>query len=207
MCQLRACIHEYNGSGQHPELADPVKRAGAHRRQPHQQIYQKEGKYRHQSQREQVQRAVLGDAVIHRCKLVAEAALHAIAQHETGSEERQSGADAGGERNQQRADAQAEQRAHGQRHDQRARQRERSDQHIQRKGDGSEQPRRLCLERRKIALAVLERFERQETIQTGGKKADHQSDDEQDEQRALHAALFSSSNAPPQLLPWPAVQP
>jgi hypothetical protein len=88
--------------------------------------------------RVKVEAAFARDAGVDRRQALAEALLDPVAQQEARDEEGQRGAEAGGERHQQRAPQQAEHRAAGQRHDRRAGQRQRGDGDV----DGEEDRRR-----------------------------------------------------------------
>ena len=56
-------------------------------------------------------------------------------------------------------------------------------------------------------LALLERFQCQKVMQIKGEEAHYQGEYQGNEQSTFHFATPSSFNAPPQLLPCPAVQP
>ena len=57
-------------------------------------LIDEEREHRHQTQREEVERALARDAVVDRLQLVAEAGLHPVAQHEARGEEGERRADA-----------------------------------------------------------------------------------------------------------------
>ena len=84
---LRSGENVDNGAGQHTKLADPVISPRSDRCESHHEIDDKKRKRGHQAQREQVERPVFCDARVDRGKLVAEPALHRIAQHEVRHQE------------------------------------------------------------------------------------------------------------------------
>jgi hypothetical protein len=80
--ELRARVHVHDRPREHAELAHPVEGARRDRREPHHEIDHEERKRRHQPQREEIERAFACDALVDRLQLVAELALHPIAQDE-----------------------------------------------------------------------------------------------------------------------------
>ena len=207
--QLRAGVHEHQRAGQHADLAHPVVGAGFDRSQPHQQIDHEEREKRHQTQREQVEGAILGDAGVDGGQPVAEAALHPVAQQQPRREKSQRGANARRERDHQQPHPEPEQRAAGQRHHHRAGQRQRGDRDVDQEVNADHRQRRGLVQGGQTVPAGLQRVQRQPATQIESEVRDDQRRDEQNQQDALHAAcsMAASCNAPPQLLPWPAVQP
>ena len=81
MGQLGTSVNVHQGASQHAQLADPVVTQGADRSQAHEQVHQEKRKDGDQPQREQVQRAIFGHAVIDGLEPVTKAPLNGIAQH------------------------------------------------------------------------------------------------------------------------------
>ena len=130
--QLAARIDVGDGAGEHADLADPEISPGPDRSEPHQQIYGDKRNRRHQPQREQIERALLRDALVDRFQLLAELRLHPVAQQEARGDERERRADGGGERNDRHAPCETEDRTGKQGHHRRARQRQAGDRDIER---------------------------------------------------------------------------
>ena len=157
LAQLGARIHIHSGARQHAELADPVKSPGAQLGQAHHQVDDEEGHQRHQAQREQVKRAVFGDAAVDLGQPLAKARLDAVAQHKARRQKRQGGPDAGGKRHQQGAPAQPKNSPACQREDgASAGQRQTGCGHVEQQESGGHLPRIFGVVVGKLRLALLE---------------------------------------------------
>ena len=130
LCQLRAGIHEYCRAGEHAKLAHPIKGARLDRGEAHNQIDDEKRKYRHQTQRKQIERTVFRHPRVDGGQTIAKPALHPVTQQKARGQKRQRSANAGRERHQQQTRPQPEQRAAGQCHDCRAGQRQRGDRDV-----------------------------------------------------------------------------
>ena len=192
--QLGAGVHVHRRAGQHAQLADPVERGRAHRRQPHRQVDDEERHHRHQPQGEQVETALARNAGVQRGQPVAEALLHPGPQQPAAGQEGQRRADAGGERHDQQPPAQAEDGAAGQGHHRRARQAERGDGHI---GGEEQQCCRHRLRRAprlQVSLAGLDGRQLQVLPQVQRHEGAHQ-----DQKAQRHTPAFVPLHAPSSL--------
>ena len=115
--QLCACIDVNHGAEQHADLAHPIKRPGFHLGQTHDQVDDEKRHQRHEAQGKQVKRALFLNPFVDLGHARGKLVLHGLAQYKSGREESQCRADAGGKRDDQRADTQPENGAAHQRHD------------------------------------------------------------------------------------------
>ena len=175
-------------------------------------LIDEERKQRHQAQREQVERAFALDARVDRAQLVAELALHPVAQQEAADEERQRRADAGGERDDQRAPPQAEDRAA---EPASAPPRPAATARSPRRRPQSSRPsppRMRVVQRVDRRLLRLEILEREVALQIEREEGRDRGPTSKTSRISLARVIDrshqrSDSSAPPQLDPWPAVQP
>jgi len=84
--QLGARVHVHDRGGKHADLAHPVERAGADRRESHEEIDQHERKRRDQPQRKQVERTLFRQAGVDCPQPVAEPAAHRFTEKKPGGE-------------------------------------------------------------------------------------------------------------------------
>ena len=180
--QLRAGEHVDNRTGEHAELAGPIERPGAHLRQAEEQVDRGRWKGRNQTQRDEVERPVLGNARIDLAQPSAEARLHAVAQHITRREKGQQGPDRGGERNDDRADDHAEECAADQRHHRTHRQRQREDGDVEQRVGADHQQRPSLVQRRELGLSGFDVVEAEEAAEVEGEERHDQGREQRDDQ-------------------------
>ena len=193
-CELRPGVDVDQRAGQHAHLAHEVEHPGVHARQPHHEVDDEEREQRHQAQGEEVERAFAGDALVDLGQPRAEVRLHAVAQHVARREERERRANAGCERDDQRAREQAEDCAGSQRHDRRAGQRQRRHRDI----DREERPDHLHglvgIQRSEIGLTLLDVVEMEIAAEIESEiRRDER--DERDQQEQFLARHHHAENA------------
>ena len=107
-CELLARTDIDHRAGEHADLADQVKRAGAHAGQPHEQVDQPKGYDRYQPQAEQVQRPFAFNMQARRQHPWPHARAQQVGQQVARQPERHGGPHRGGKRHQKHAPRQAQ---------------------------------------------------------------------------------------------------
>ena len=212
--ELRAGVDEHHGAGEHAELTDPVKTAGADGRQTSEQVDHEEREQGHQAQRQQVKNAIARHALVDRAELFAKARLHRITQQVARDQKGQQCAQTGRERHDDQPHAEPEHRTGSERQDCRSRERERGGRHVDAEKSSDGEQRSLGIERGERVTAGLERIEGQQATEIEVAVQQHRhhgqhagGDPEAAFGRGGHcdndaaAVTRSASSAPPQLLP------